>query len=342
MWYTKRFPFADMCLKDTSSRGLRKLAEMENSRQWQDVFNRLVSIAINIFEWENLPETCDNYFLESVLLWNANACIIKDPKTNAFLSLPCTSSSNMNVYYENTYWKAFSVNYSERFLALTKWNKNIVADVTQGFDEQTDQNITIPLGVVCHDNPAEYPLIETVSIYTDKIVDTMRAIDVVTKQLKLGALIETDEDSKTAIQQAVNAIDANVIAVYARRDIAKTIKDSRAISVGSSPAVLESLWNHYNNLYSGFLTAFGINNLNTGDKKERLLTDEVNSNNEQIELNSAYRLDQRLHFCENFNSIFGTNISCRLRHEYEAETQETDTSEEKKPNSSSKTQKEDE
>lgn len=303
-----------MCSKSPgrNSKELRKYAEYENNRQWQDVFNRLVSIVINIYEWVGLPDTCDPYFFETILLWQAQACIIKDEKKGGFLSLPATPASQMNLYYENTYWRAYSLGYSQKFLALTKWNKDIYKKATTVIDVPE----VVPTGCVCVDNSMSYPLIETVRMYTDKLVDVMRAIDVKVKQLKLGFIIETDEESKTAIHQAINDVDQNVLAVFARRDIAKVMKESKSINTGATPIELETLWKHYDNIMSAFLTAFGINNLNTADKKERLLTDEVNSNNEQIALNAAYRLDQRLHFCENFNSVFGTNVSCRIKHSY--------------------------
>lgn len=314
MWLKNYYPF--MCGNNSgkNSRELRKYAEYENNRQWQDVFNRLVSIAINIYEWENLPETCDPYFFETILLWQAQACIINDPVKGGFLSLPATPASQMNIYYQNTYWRAYSLGYSKKFLALNKWNKDIYAKATEFISDSEDN---IPIGCVCLDNEMSYPLIETVRMYTDKLVDVMRAIDVKVKQLKLGFIIETDEASKLAIQSAIKDVDQNVLAVYARRDIAKALKESKAINTGSTPQELETLWNHYNNVMSAFLTAFGINNLNTADKKERLLSDEVNSNNEAIQLNAAYRLDQRLHFCENFNAVFGTNVTCKMKHSYE-------------------------
>lgn len=303
-----------MCSKSPgrNSKELRKYAEYENNRQWQDVFNRLVSIVINIYDWVDLPDTCDPYFFETILLWQAQACIIKDEKKGGFLSLPATPASQMNLYYENTYWRAYSLGYSQKFLALTKWNKDIYKKATTVVDVPE----VTPIGCVCIDNSMSYPLIETVRMYTDKLVDVMRAIDVKVKQLKLGFIIETDEESKTAIHQAINDVDKNVLAVFSRRDIAKVMKESKSINTGATPIELETLWKHYDNIMSAFLTAFGINNLNTADKKERLLTDEVNSNNEQIALNAAYRLDQRLHFCENFNAVFGTNVSCRIKHSY--------------------------
>ena len=60
------------------------------------------------------------------------------------------------------------------------------------------------------------------------------------------------------------------------------------------------------------LTAFGVNNLNTADKKERLLSDEVNSNNQAIGLNLSYRRKCRQLFADNLNAVFGLNVTVKL------------------------------
>ena len=78
MWLRQYYPF--MCGKNSArnSKELRKYAEYENNRQWQDVFNRLVSIVTNIYEWDDLPDTCDQYFLVTFLLWQGQGCMIYD------------------------------------------------------------------------------------------------------------------------------------------------------------------------------------------------------------------------------------------------------------------------
>ena len=53
-------------------------------------------------------------------------------------------------------------------------------------------------------------------------------------------------------------------------------------------------------------------------KKERLITDEVNSNNYVTDLFLQFRLKQRQDFCENVNKIFGTNISVELSSTFQA------------------------
>lgn len=61
-----------------------------------------------------------------------------------------------------------------------------------------------------------------------------------------------------------------------------------------------------------FDTDFGINNASI-EKKERLLVDEVNSNNEEIRLWSDLALEELRKGCKEANNLFGINISVKYR-----------------------------
>jgi hypothetical protein len=62
-----------------------------------------------------------------------------------------------------------------------------------------------------------------------------------------------------------------------------------------------------------FLTVIGINNANT-DKKERLITDEVNANNEETHALADLWLEQLKECCEKVNAMFGLDISVDWRY----------------------------
>ena len=87
----------------------------------------------------------------------------------------------------------------------------------------------------------------------------------------------------------------------------------RVVPTNVDTSVLESLWTHYNRLDSHFRTIMGINNNNNQDKKERLIVDEVNANNEATDIQLQLRLMQRQKFCKICNEYFGTNISVKIR-----------------------------
>ena len=49
------------------------------------------------------------------------------------------------------------------------------------------------------------------------------------------------------------------------------------------------------------------------NKRERLIQDEVNANNDYIQINLDLMYDMRLKFCEEVNAMFGTNIKVEKR-----------------------------
>lgn len=62
-----------------------------------------------------------------------------------------------------------------------------------------------------------------------------------------------------------------------------------------------------------FLTVIGINNANT-DKKERLITDEVNANNEETHALADLWLEQLKECCDKVNDMFGLDIGVDWRY----------------------------
>ena len=66
------------------------------------------------------------------------------------------------------------------------------------------------------------------------------------------------------------------------------------------------------------LTFLGINN--TLEKKERLLVDETNSNNQFIKMASDIGFKQRQHACQQMNEMFGLNVQVvETQDEFESE-----------------------
>ncbi len=61
-----------------------------------------------------------------------------------------------------------------------------------------------------------------------------------------------------------------------------------------------------------FLTEVGLNNANT-DKRERLIVDEVNANNDEVKANVQHWIDSIREGLRRANSLFGLNLTIRLR-----------------------------
>jgi hypothetical protein len=71
------------------------------------------------------------------------------------------------------------------------------------------------------------------------------------------------------------------------------------------------------------MTFLGINNANM-NKRERLVDDEVQANNEQIMYSADVMLKARERACKRINEIFGLNISVELRNKPDVFMEELD------------------
>ena len=79
-----------------------------------------------------------------------------------------------------------------------------------------------------------------------------------------------------------------------------------------SPYIVDKLQNYKKEIWNEFLTFIGVNNIDV-EKHERLISGESEANNEVINLNLQSYLEPRKKACEEFNKLFGTNISVKLR-----------------------------
>ena len=78
-----------------------------------------------------------------------------------------------------------------------------------------------------------------------------------------------------------------------------------------APYIIDKLDLHKHQIFNDALTVLGIDNANT-DKKERLITNEVESNDQLITyyLNCYYKTRKKA--CDEINEKFGLNISIEL------------------------------
>ena len=68
-----------------------------NNATFMQYYNRLVELAISMFDWKNLPDTIDARFLELALFGDGMAVFFED-KTIGYLALRTTIGGRLNLY----------------------------------------------------------------------------------------------------------------------------------------------------------------------------------------------------------------------------------------------------
>ena len=163
--------------------------------------------------------------------------------------------------------------------------------------------------LICRDNDCMYPLVRTLLMYTKRLTDTMRTLDVTAKKLKTPYFITCDESQKTSVKKILDDIDFNKDSIIANRSTSPN--EFNVLQTGVQPESVRVLWEHYSNLESEIRTLLGINSAANLDKKERLVVDEAEANDILTDINIEYRLKSYEKFCETANKMFGLNISVK-------------------------------
>jgi hypothetical protein len=151
-----------------------------------------------------------------------------------------------------------------------------------------------------------------------------RTLDTNVKAQKTPFIITGTDKELLTLKNIYNKIDNNEPAIYLDKSF--DLKSIEVLNI-KAPLATSELQDYKQTLMNEFLTKIGVNNANT-DKKERLIMDEVNSNNEVITSYVDLMLTERLNGCKLINEMFGLNISVKLKNEQEEPEAEPDTQEE--------------
>lgn len=71
---------------------------IDNQRIYQYYKGRLINLALAQFIWEGLPDTCDRLYFEKQLLFTGKAAMLKPVGLDEWLSLGYVSEGDLNVY----------------------------------------------------------------------------------------------------------------------------------------------------------------------------------------------------------------------------------------------------
>lgn len=256
---------------------------MRKSGVFHDYYARLKSIAVSVFEWEGLPETCNARFLEDTLFSYGQAAFVNDP-TMSYLTLKVTPAGALNVYNEPIAYVAHATGYSQIFDAdkMVFIRNNYLA-------KSTDL---------------------TTLIYAERLTRLQMAIDVNINAQKTPLLIRCDEKTKRTLETIYDKYNGDSPVIYGGK--AMTDKPLEAISTGA-PYVVDKLRDEKRAVWNEYLEYLGIDTNPSDKKRERLIVSEVESNNVEVETQSETMLLCRQEACEKINKLFGLSVSVKRR-----------------------------
>ena len=250
-----------------------------------DYFYRLMLIARSIFKWNNLPNNIDEKWIEKYLFTEGKCAFFKDP-IKGLMVAKCADGGSLNYYDEPTEIRPVATN-MESSTVYTN-HKDCV---------------------VIRNNDIMLPTARTIQLFAYRLADISRTIDININAQKTPLIILCSEKQKLTMKNVYKQWNGFEPVIYGDPNI-----DLNQVTVlkTDAPIVFDKLQYQKHAIWNECMTFLGINNANQ-DKRERLVDDEVQANNEQVEISAHCMLKAREQACEEINRIFGTNISVELR-----------------------------
>lgn len=299
-----------------SQKKQRKLAQWQNDTEYVNWLTSLFNMALSVFIWDGLPETCSARFLEQSLLIRGQAIITRE-ENGSHLSLGAAPSGNYNVYGEPTKCWGWGLNgFNKEYDLYIKGDElNEQLRAYQGFVGTANYN-----AVLCWDNKLRYPYINHIITAARRLADTERTTDIIAKNLKQPVWVTCREEQVKSVREALRSRDVNEDTVISSGDM--LTNDIGVLDTGVNPDTMRVMYERFDHHLSLIHSIFGIDSAAQSDKRERLLVDEVNANNKITASNIQKRLHMREDFCENVKAAFGVDLSVRLNPELFQEGEE--------------------
>lgn len=258
-----------------------------NNSTFIDYMDRFRRIALARFEWVNLPTSMDSRWLELCLFNYGKASVLKD--TNyGIINTKCSNNNRLNIYGLPTDLNCFSFEYQSSRKLFTGLNE------INGNDEYKE-------AVLVMNDIDMTPSINSMELFAYRLYECDRTNDVNIKSLKFPVMIICDENSRLSVENMYEQYDGNKPMIMG--DTLQLSENFRSIDT-KAPVILKDIDQHKKEIWNEALSYLGINNINI-EKKERAVTDEINSNNELINLNLQSYLTPRLKACKQINDLFG-------------------------------------
>lgn len=259
-------------------------AILMNDSTYVDYLERMKKICLSMFEWQNLPTSMNARFLEMCLFYNGQAALLYDDNYG-YINTMAADGGYINIYGLPTELNCYSYRFNQRRSLY----------MTDTGEEKGSECILVM------NTYERVPTCATVNLFAYRLAEAQRTADVNIKAQRTPILLTTDQKQLFTLKKMYEEYDGNTPAIFADKnsitpDALKAIKTD-------APFIAQNIMDYKREIWNEFLTFMGISNLS--EKRERMVTNEIDSNNELVNLNLQALLTPRKEACRQFNEKYG-------------------------------------
>lgn len=266
----------------------KSVAQFSNNITFSYYYYKMMLIVKNLFEWEGLPNNMESRWIERYLFADGACVFFKDPILGYMVAGIAQDGGGVNCYDDPTTVTPVATNYVYKGKAPLTCGENCY---------------------IIRNNDLRLPEFSVVRYYAYKLTNIDRAIDVNIEAQKTPTIITCTDKQRLSLKQAISQRKDNEPVIYADNSFDKDMITTLDLN---TPMVFKDLQLQKHMVLNEFFTDIGVNNANM-DKKERMVANEVEANNEQVKACEDVLLRSREEACNRINEIFGLNISVKRR-----------------------------
>lgn len=259
-----------------------------NNLTYTQYVNRLTELSISMFQWNGLPDTVDERYLELHLFLNGSMVYFKDDVIGD-LCLDCMPHGQLDVYGNPILRRAYS--------GYNNYNKLL---------KYTDS-------VIIWNNLMRTNSVLDVQMFARRLYNLDRIIDVNANAQKTPVLVQGTEKQRLTLLNVYKEYDGNSPVIFGDTNI--DLNSLKVLQTGA-PYVSDKLYELKTQIWNEALTYLGISNVSF-QKKERLISDEVMRSQGGTLASRYSRLTTRQKAAKEINKMFGTNITVDYREDFQ-------------------------
>lgn len=257
-------------------------SQLSNFKTYEMYKRQMLTLAENVFEFENLPEYIDTAFLNKKLLRTGSIAFFKD-EVLGVIALPYTVLGKLDIYGRP---------------------KRIIATAPNGTYRRT---LNYGEFVIMYDNNGRYPIYLDILQYAERLAMFQRVMDINIAQQKTPRFWKTKQEKEMSVRDMINNVDGfeNLVITYDDIDL-----DDTTMVMEPAPYISDKVDLNKDKIYNEFLRLIGIANLSF-QKKERNIKDEIQAMQGGTVASRFSRFEPRKKAIDMINQKFGTNIKVK-------------------------------
>ena len=259
-------------------------AILMNNQTYIDYLERMKKICLSMFEWQNLPTSMNARFIEMCLYYNGQAAFLYDDNYG-YINTMAADGGYINIYGLPTELNCYSYRFNQRRSLY----------MTDTGEEKGKECILVM------NNYERIPTAATTTLFATRLAEAQRTADVNIKAQRTPILLTTDQKQLFTLKKMYEEYDGNTPAIFADKNTI-TPEALKAIKT-DAPFIGREIMDYKREIWNEFLTFMGISNLS--EKRERMVSNEIDSNNELVNLNLQALLISRKEACRQFNEKYG-------------------------------------